>query len=141
MRTSSLTALSAIILGSLIAAACGGAGTSGSEEVIKSTKIDGLTVSLLSDSGELKNGENDLVLSFTDASGNPVEINAASLNFHMPAMGSMPEMNGGATLTTTDMPGRFRAKTSIEMAGTWEAQIRYQGPNATGQTSMTVNAK
>jgi hypothetical protein len=81
------------------------------------------------------------LLSFTDQSGAPTQIDAASLNFHMPAMGSMPEMNNGANLTTTDTPGRFRAKASIEMGGTWEARIVYQGPKASGQTNMTVNAK
>ena len=142
MRLRTLFAISVIAITTfLFVAACGRSGSSGGEGVIKSTTADNLTVTLASDSGELRNGENDLMLSFTDPSGKPVEISAASLNFHMPAMGSMAEMNDGATLTTTDTPGKFRAKAKIEMAGTWEAQVKYQGPKGAGQAAMTVNAK
>jgi hypothetical protein len=139
MRALSIICVIAIV--SLLAAACSGSGLSGDERVIKSTTVDSLTVTLASASGEVTSGENEFMLSFTEPSGKPVEVSAASLNFHMPGMGSMPEMNNGATLTTTNTPGKFRAKAKIEMAGTWEAQIRYQGSKGSGQTSMTVNAK
>jgi polyribonucleotide nucleotidyltransferase len=82
-----------------------------------------------------------LILSFTDASGKPVDVTAASLKFQMPAMGSMAEMNDVATLTTTNTPGKFLGKVDIEVAGTWEGMITYQGPQGTGQVSMTVQAK
>lgn len=125
----------------LIATACGTGGSSGGEKVIKSTKAGDMTVSLASPTGELKNGENELMVTFADAAGNPVDVGAASLNFHMAAMGAMAEMNDKAALTTTDTPGKYRAQVNIEMAGTWEAQIKYQGPHGTGQASMTVQAK
>jgi hypothetical protein len=141
MKVRMLLTIFAIAIVSLYAAACGGSGSSVEGKIIKSTTVDGVTVTLASNSGEVRNGENELMVSFTDASGNPVEISAASLNFHMPAMGSMAEMNDGASLTTTDTQGKFRAKSNIEMAGTWEAQIKYQGPKGSGQTSMTVNVK
>src|ERR1700682_6238532 len=92
--TMGATALLAVTL-----AACGrSAGTSGSEKAIKSTQSGNLTITLASSDGQLKTGENDLLLSFTDKSGKPVDVGAVSLKFHMPAMGSMAEMNDTASL-------------------------------------------
>jgi hypothetical protein len=120
--------------------ACNSGSRSG-EQVLKSTQAGSLTVTLASASGPLKHGENDLMLTFTDAAGNPVDVGAASLNFHMGAMGTMAEMNDRATLTTTETPGKYRAQVKLQMGGTWEAQIAYQGPQGTGKTSMNVQAK
>ena len=123
-----------------LSVACG-PGSPASEQVIKSTKAGELNVTLSSLSGPLKHGENDLRLAFTDASGNPVDVGAASLNFHMGAMGAMAEMNDRATLTTTETPGKYRAQVKLQMGGSWEAQIAYQGPHGTGKTSLNVQAK
>jgi hypothetical protein len=122
-------------------AACRGAGSSGGGKTIKSAKSGDMTIALSSATGELKSGENDLLITFADASGKPVDVGAASLNIHMAAMGTMAEMNDKATLTTTDTPGKYRAQVNIEMAGTWEAQVKYQGAHGSGQVSMSVQAK
>jgi hypothetical protein len=100
-----------------------------------------MSITLSSATGQLKNGENELLVTFADASGKPVDVGAATLNFHMAAMGSMAEMNDRATLTTTETPGKYRAQVNIEMAGTWEAQVKCQGAHGAGQASMTVQAK
>src|SRR5262245_6253158 len=81
-------------------------GASGGEQAIQSTKSGEMTVTLASPTGQLKHGDNDLIVSFADAAGKPVDVGAASLNFHMAAMGSMAEMNDRATLTTTDTSGK-----------------------------------
>ena len=142
MRQKTIITIVAIALFALTLASCAGdAGTSGSEKTIKSTQSGNLTITLASSNGQLKSGENDLLLSFTDKSGKPVDAGAVSLKFHMPAMGSMAEMNDTASLTTTNTPGKYHAKVDIEGDGTWEAMISYQGPQGTGQASMTVQAK
>jgi len=141
MRTRTITISVAIAVAVFVLAACSGSRPSGGEKIIKSTKAGDTTIALLSASGEIKSGENELMLSFTAASGKPVDVPAASLKFHMPAMGSMAEMNDVATLTTTDTPGKYRAKVDIEVDGTWEVIIDYQGPQGTGQARMTVQAK
>lgn len=142
MREKTIIIIVAIALLALTLAACGGsAGISGSEKTIKSTQSGNLTITLASSNGQLKSGENDLLLSFTDKSDKPVDVGAVSLKFHMPAMGSMAEMNDTASLTTTNTPGKYHAKVDIEVDGTWEAMISYQGPQGTGQASMTVQAK
>ena len=122
-------------------AACGPSGSSGGEKMIKSTTSGDTTVALSSASGELKSGENDLTLSFTDAAGKPVNVTAASLKFHMPAMGAMAEMNDMATLTTTDTNGKFRVRVNIEVSGSWEAMISFQGPHGTEQVTMSVTVR
>jgi hypothetical protein len=142
MLTRTFIALIAISISVLGLSACGGrSGSTGGEKSIKSTRSGDTTITLSSASGEVKEGENELTLSFTDASGTPLDVPAASLKFHMPAMGSMAEMNNVATLTTTDTKGKFHARVDIEVAGTWEAMISFQGPRGTEQATMNVNAK
>lgn len=124
-----------------LVAACSKSDSPGGEKTIKSAKAGEMTAMLSSATGTLKKGDNDLMLTFTDATGQPVDVGAASLNIHMAAMGTMAEMNNKATLTTTETPGKYRAQVNLEMGGTWEAQIKYQGTHGTGQASMTVQAK
>ena len=141
MRTRTTVILIAIAAILLVSAACGRTAPSSNEKIIKSAKSGDITISLSSASGEIRSGENDVMLSFTDASGKPVDMPAASLKFHMPAMGSMAEMNDVATLTTTDTRGKFHAQINIEVAGSWEAMISFQGLRGTEQATMSVNAK
>jgi hypothetical protein len=124
-----------------ITVACDGGKASTNDKPIKTANSGALTITLASDTGEVKTGDNDLFLIFTDQSSKTVDVGAASLKFHMPAMGLMAEMNDGATLTTTDTPGRYRARVHIDMAGTWEASVTYQGARGTGQATMTVSTK
>jgi len=110
-------------------------------KTIKSTTTGDTTITLSSASGEIKNGENELTLSFTDQSGKTVNVPAASLRFYMPAMGSMAEMHNAAALTTTETPGIFRARVSVESPGTWEVMVSFQRTGGTEQATMSVNAK
>ena len=112
-------------------------------KVIKSGSINNLTVTLSNDTGKLKNGEQEIYLAFTDASGKAVDVgtvSAAALNFQMPAMGSMAQMNDAATFTTTSVPGVYKGKVKIEMPGEWQAQISYEGASGSGKTTIPVTA-
>ncbi len=100
-------------------------------------------VTLSNDTGKLKNGEQEIFLAFTVASGKAVDVgtvNAAALNFQMPAMGSMAQMNDAATFTTTSVPGVYKGIVKIEMPGEWQAQISYEGSAGNGKTSIPVTA-
>lgn len=134
-----------IVLASLAAlsAACG-SGTDSAPaagKTIKSGPIGNLTVTLASDTGKLKNGTQEVMLTFADASGKPVDVGAASLNFMMPAMGSMAQMNEAATLTTTGTPGAYKGKVKISMAGDWQAQIAIEGPAGSSKATLPVSAQ
>ena len=130
----------------LIAAACGGP-KSGSEggtvtgKTIKTVTVGNLTATLSNDTGVLKHGNQELMLSFTDSSGKRVDVGAVSLNFHMPQMGSMAQMNDGVTFTTTNTPGVYRGKVNIEVAGEWQAQLAYEGPAGKGKTTFNITVQ
>ena len=129
----------------VFAIACGGAGSSSSDttgKVIKSGPAgNNMTVTLSSADGVLRDGQQDITLSFTDASGKPVDVGAASLNFHMPAMGTMPVMNDAATLTTTGTPGVYKGNVNLEMAGEWQTQITYEGAAGKGKANLPIVAQ
>jgi nitrogen fixation protein FixH len=139
--------LIAIVLGVVvvIAAACGSkTGTDGTVptgKVIKAAPMEKLTATLSNDSGVLKHGNQELMLSFTDAAGKPVDVGAVSLNFHMPQMGSMAAMNDAVTFTTTNSPGVYRGKVNLESGGEWQGQLAYEGPAGKGKTIFSVTAQ
>jgi hypothetical protein len=141
MKTTRIVSSFLAVAFALAATACSSPGSADGGKVIKSVKSSDMTITLSNSTGELKKGDNDLMVTFADDSGKPVDVGAASLNIHMAAMGAMAEMNNKATLTTTETPGRFRAQVNIEMSGTWEAQIKYQGAHGSGQASMSVQAR
>ena len=113
----------------------------GTRKEIKSASIGNLTVTLANSDGVLRHGAQEFTLTFKDAAGKPVAVGAASLTFHMPAMGPMAAMNDAAALTTTSTPGVYHGTTNIEMAGEWQAQIAYEGPAGRGQGSFPVTAQ
>jgi len=119
-------------------AACGGG--AGDKE-IKSGKVGTMTVTLSNSDGVLRNGDQELTVTFKDASGKAVDVGSASLNFHMPAMGMMPVMNDPATLTTTSTPGVYKGRVKLEMPGEWQAQVAYEGPAGNGKGSFPVTAQ
>lgn len=126
----------------LIGGACNPkSGSTSSGARIKTVTVNNLTVTLSSESGQLKQGDQELILAFADAAGKPVDVGAASLVFHMPAMGPMAAMNETVTLTTTDTPGVYRGEVDISMAGEWQAQLAFEGPAGSGKTTFSVTAR
>ena len=141
-----IIALTALSLAALfILAACGskneGSPTVSTGKTIKAVQVGNLTATLSNSTGQLKQGDQEVTLSFTDSSAKPVDVGAVSLNFHMPAMGSMAAMNDAVTFTTTGTPGVYTGKVNIEMAGEWQGQLAYEGPAGTGKTTFTVSAR
>ncbi len=128
----------------LMSAACGSTSTSenSSGKTIKSGPAgNNLTATLSSPDGVLRKGKQNFTLTFTDASGKPVDVGAVALNFHMPAMGTMAVMNNPATFTTTGTPGVYQGSTDLEMGGEWQAQISYEGPAGTGKANISIVAQ
>jgi hypothetical protein len=108
---------------------------------IATTTVNNLTATLSNSTGQLKSGQQEVMLAFTDASGKPVDVGAVSLNFHMPAMGSMAAMNDVVTLTTTATPGVYNGKVNVSMAGEWQGQLAFEGPAGTGKATFSVTAR
>ena len=124
-----------------IAAACGSAATDAGKTIKSGPAGNNLTVSLSNSDGVLRKGKQTVTLKFADQSGKPVDVGAASLNFFMPAMGSMSAMNNPAQLTTTGTPGVYSGSVDIEMTGEWQAQITYDGPAGKGKATVPVTAQ
>jgi FixH. len=127
----------------LFAFGCGsGGGTASSGKVIKSGPAgNNLTVSVSNSDGVLKKGKQTFTVTFADASGKPVDVGAASVNFFMPAMGSMSAMNTPVALTTTATPGVYSGTADIEMSGEWQAQVKYEGPAGKGNATLPITAQ
>lgn len=132
--------LSVAVILAVLSAGCGGSRID-KGMVIKSGSAGGLTVKLASRDGVLRDGDNSLLLIFEDEAGRTVDVGAASLNFHMPAMGTMPVMNDAAVLTTTEEDGVYAAKVKLQMGGEWLAQIAYEGAPGKGKVVLPVTAQ
>lgn len=127
----------------VIAAACGtkSDSTTPTGKPIATVTVNNLTATLSNSTGQLKQGDHEVTLAFTDSSGKSVDVGAVSLNFHMPAMGSMAAMNDAVTFTTTGTPGAYSGKVNISMAGEWQGQLAYEGPAGKGKTTFSVTAQ
>ena len=125
----------------LYACNSGGGNSATSGKAVKTGSVNNLTVTLSTDDGVIKRGDEEFTLTFADASGKPVDVGAASVNFFMPAMGSMSAMNDAATLTTSGTPGIYRGKVKIEMAGEWQVQIAYEGAAGKGMAQGAHRAR
>ena len=136
-------ALFSIALCAVFLLACGA--SSNSTDPAKTIKAgpasNNLTATLSNADGVLRKGKQDFTLTFADASGKTVDVGSASLNFFMPAMGSMSAMNNPATFTTTGTPGVYAGKVNLEMSGEWQAQIAYEGPAGTGRANLPITAQ
>lgn len=135
--------ITALVIISMFIAACGSGGGSSvtTGKTVKTGTINNLTVTLSTADGVIRNGANDFTLSFADASGKTVDVGATSVNFFMPAMGTMPAMNDAATLTTSGTPGVYSGKVKLEMAGEWQVQIAFEGAAGKGKTSFPIMAQ
>lgn len=123
-----------------LACSSGTSGTAG--KAIKSGPAgNNLTVTVANTDGVLRKGKQDITVTFTDASGKTVDVGAVSLNFFMPAMGSMSAMNSPVTFTTTGTPGVYAGKADIEMVGEWQAQVNYEGPAGKGKATLPITAQ
>ena len=108
---------------------------------IATATVNNLTATLSNSTGQLKSGDQEVTLAFTDSSGKNVDVGAVSLNFHMPAMGGMAAMNDAVTLTTTDTPGVYNGKVHISMAGEWQGQLAFEGPAGKGKATFSATAR
>ena len=127
----------------VVVAACGSKSGNSVQtgKPVASATVNNLTATLSNNTGQLKQGQQDVMLAFTDSSGKYVDVGAVSLNFHMPAMGGMAAMNDAVTFTTTSTPGIYSGKVNVTMAGEWQGQLAYEGSAGTGKATFSVTAR
>jgi len=103
---------------------------------IKTQKTKDVTVTLLSESGQWRQGKNDFVLAFTK-DGTPLDAGKVSVNTSMPMPGMAP-MVAGATLQPDAEPGRYRGTISFPDSGDRQVTVRWDGPAGKGSTKFSV---
>jgi hypothetical protein len=101
--------------------------------------VNDLTVQLSSPGGQLKNGDNDMLIEFRDSGGQLVDVGTVKFeaNMNMPGM----QMHETAKIQSAGTPGRYRAKIKVGMAGDWAGKLSYDGPRRRGETTVTLSAK
>jgi predicted small secreted protein len=120
MRTKSiLAALAVLILGLTLAACSKSNGSGGELKQIAQQRVGDYVVTLLSDTGQLKQGKNTYALEFRKAADNQlVDVGEVKLSSRMPMPG-MSDMTGGASATPSGTPGRYTVESDFEMRGKW----------------------
>jgi hypothetical protein len=93
-----------------------------------------------SDTGELKQGSNNMIVEFQDSSGNLLPIDDADMSASM-RMSGMPPMATSVSLSPTADRGRFLAQGIFQMGGTWKFVAEYSGPRGKGSATFDVNIK
>lgn len=120
MRTKSILAALAVVILGLTLAACGKSNGSGGElKQISQQRVGDYVVTLLSDTGQLKQGKNKYALEFRKAADNQlVDVGEVKLSSRMPMPG-MSDMLGGASATPSGTAGRYTVESDFEMRGKW----------------------
>jgi hypothetical protein len=127
-RVASLITLVVVLVGSAVAAEL---------KPIKTQKAKDLTVRLLNESGQWKQGKNAFVLEFLSAKDSkPADVGKVTLNTSMPMPG-MPPMLAGATLEP-DGAGKYRGTISFPDSGDRQVTVAWDGPAGKGATKFTV---
>jgi len=101
--------------------------------------VNDLTVTLSSPDGQLRNGDNDVLIEFRDSSGNLVDVGNVKFELNMNMTGM--QMHEGANIEPAGAPGRYRGKIKAGMAGDWAGKLSYDGPRGRGETTVILSAK
>lgn len=121
-------ALSALVL------LCG-CGNKGQLKAIQTQQAGDYTVTVLSETGSIKNGPGEFVLEFRKTADNqPVHVGAVEVAPVMDMAGMAPMM-GKAETTPGDTIGRYHVKSNLSMAGLWKFNVKF----ADGQQSVRIN--
>ena len=114
-----MAALAVLILGLTLAACSKSNGSGGELKQIAQQRVGDYVVTLLSDTGQLKQGKNTYALEFRKAADNQlVDVGEVKLSSRMPMPG-MSDMTGGASATPSGTPGRYTVESDFEMRGKW----------------------
>src|SRR5438067_1932880 len=101
--------------------------------------VNDLTITFSSPGGQLKNGDNDVLIEFRDSSGSLIDVGNVKFELNMNMTGM--QMHEGANIQPTGAPGRYRAKIKVGMAGDWAGKLSYDGHRGRGETTITLSAK
>jgi len=100
-------------------------GSSGELKTIHTQQAGEYTVTVLSETGSVKNGTSDFVLEFRKTADNqPVNVGSVEVAPVMDMPGMSPMM-GSTTTTPGDALGRYDVKYTLSMAGLWKFNVKF----------------
>jgi YtkA-like len=102
--------------------------------------VGNVTIVLLNDAGDLKQGQNQFVVQFRDAKGQPVNVGDVQLGSSM-SMPSMAPMSGDSETTPSGETGTYRVKSNFGMSGSWHFTVAWNGPSGQGSTAFNSNVR
>jgi hypothetical protein len=127
-----------IVTGMLLTGLFLGGGHAAEMKAIHTQKAKDMVVTLLSESGQWKQGKNSFVLEFTSAeTKQPVDVGKVTLSTSMPMPGMAP-MLAGATLTPDKTPGRYLGTISFPDRGARQVTVAWDGPAGKDSTQFSV---
>jgi hypothetical protein len=106
-------------------------------KTIHTQKTKDAVITLKSESGQWKPGDNAFVLEFTSPAGQPLDTGSVSLNTAM-AMPGMAPMVAGAALKPDKSPGRYAGVINFADAGTRQVTVTWDGPAGKGSARFPV---
>jgi hypothetical protein len=101
--------------------------------------VNDLTVKLMAPAGQLRKGDNNVLIEFRDSGGHLVDVGNVNFTIDMNMPGIV--MHAGGPAQKTGTAGPYRAKVRADMAGDWSASVSYQGPEERGQSTFLINVK
>jgi hypothetical protein len=107
-------------------------------KTVKQQQVGEYTLTILSETGTMKNGSSDFILEFRRTSDKQlVDVGVVEVAPIMEMSGMAPMM-GTATVTPTDTPGRYQARGTLTMAGLWKFNVKL----ASGESArININAE
>jgi hypothetical protein len=101
--------------------------------------VNDLTVKLMAPAGQLRKGDNNVLIEFRDSGGQLVDVGNVNFTIDMNMPGLV--MHGGGLAQKTRTAGQYQAEVRADMAGDWNANISFQGPHGHGEQHFSITAK
>ncbi len=111
------------------------------DKAVKAKRVGASVVKLMTRSGVLVSGDNDVTVAITDAKGAPKSGTIQRLSIFMPAMGSMAEMKADAVLRPARTPGVYTGTLAVEMKGPWTVTVSFKDEKGPHVTRFDIVAK
>lgn len=97
----------------------------GELKTVQTQQAGEYTVTVLSETGSIKNGPSEFVLEFRKTADNqPVNVGSVEVAPVMDMPGMSPMM-GSTTTTPSDTLGRYQVKSNLSMAGLWKFNVKF----------------
>jgi YtkA-like len=107
------------------------------DKTIATQKAKDVVVTLKSESGQWKKGENTFVVELTSAqTKEPIDAGKVTLGTSMTMPGMAPMV--ASAILTPDGPGRYRGTIEFPDTGARQVTVAWAGPSGKGSTKFSV---